>query len=180
MDDNELKRARDEVAKSAEVAKKSGKGNLFRRRSDLSSSSGSSLVSGANYQDVVAKMTENIPSSFGSSDQEVRVTRSKLKALLEKPPPPVPPKSVAEPEVISKPNATGAKLNRRNSKKQPTQSLEQVNENEELKTTSASATSSVKMSISNLKKHNAAMEKLSEDSGEDLDGRKKSTVRFFF
>ena len=157
MNDNEIKKARDEVERSTEVGKKSGKGSLFRRRSDISSSSSSSMASGTNYH-------ENIPLSFGSNDQ-VRLTRSRLKSLLDS-------------EVLVKPNTTN--LTRKNSKKQ-TQSLEQVKENEELHTTPAdsAATSSVKMSISNLKKHNAAMEKINEDSEQNTDRRKRTTVIFW-
>lgn len=165
MDDDELKKA---------TSKKSG-ASLVRRYSDLSSSSGSTARSAASARNIqtAAKLAEKIPETFGKSDHEVRVTRGKLKTLLE-------PSSSQDDETTTKSSsqtssastsAVGAnRLTRRNSRRQqqPQTQLEQVNENEELQPT--------KMSVHNLRKHNAAMEKLNEDKREVEEEDTKQTV----
>lgn len=165
MDDDELKKA-------STGGKKSGS-SLVRRYSDLSSSSGSTARSTASARNMqtAAKLAEKIPETFGKSDQEVRVTRSKLKTLLE----PGSASTVGQDDSMSDtasnvsassapPTSSGARLTRRNSRRQqhqpPIPQLEQVKENEELQPTTT------KMSVHNLRKHNAAMDKLNEDGRE--------------
>jgi len=149
MDDNELsiKKASEE-AFDAQTSSKSR--SIQRRKSDLSSSSSSSAASSVANKEAIARLRANmqkIPATFGSNDQEVRVTRSKLRSIIEH-------KdggcdsdsrasSVADEALETKPVR---RVTRRVSKK-----LAQVKE-EEL--------NSPVMSISNLKKHNAAFEKL--------------------
>lgn len=168
MDDDELKKA--------STGKKSGS-SLVRRYSDLSSSSGSTARSTASARNMqtAAKLAERIPETFGKSDQEVRVTRSKLKTLLE-PGDSVSGQDDSMTDTASNvsassapplpPTTSGSRLTRRNSRRQqqhqpPTPQLEQVNENEELQ-----PTTTTKMSVHNLRKHNAAMDKLNEDGRE--------------
>ena len=141
MDDNELsiKKANEEIIEGP------GKASLRRRKSDISStsSSASSVVSTANLE-AVAKLRANlqqIPSKFGSNDQEVRVTRSKLRSLIEP----------AEEIVVKESKPVTRTRSARTTKKH----LEQLSEE-----TTIDTDSQTKMSISNLKKHNAAYDKL--------------------
>jgi len=140
MDDNELsiKKATEEAIESRQE-----KVMIKRRKSDLSSTSSSSN-STANIE-AVAKLRANlqqIPSSFGSNETEVRVTRSKLRALIE------PTDNVIEIEKPTKATVTRTRSAR------TTKKLEDLNEE--------ASNTSPKMSISNLKKHNAAFEKMDE------------------
>jgi hypothetical protein len=140
MDDNELS-----VKKANEEAIESGPGRatLRRRKSDLSSTSSTSSSYTANIE-AVAKLKANlqqIPSKFGSNDQEVRVTRSKLRALIE----PID-------EIIIQDKPGKATVSRtRSSKATTSKQLEKLQENEEAQT---------EMSISNLKKHDEVFEKM--------------------
>jgi len=148
MDDNELsiKKANEEAIEGP------GKASIRRRKSDLSSSSSaSSVVSTANLE-AVAKLRANlqqIPSTFGSNDQEVRVTRSKLRALIEP----------AEEIVVKESKPVTRTRSARTTKKQ----LEQLNEESAAPAnpiSDSTDTTELKMSISNLKKHNAAYDRL--------------------
>lgn len=176
MDDDELKKVSIEAGR-----KTAGKATLIRRRSDLSSSSGSTATSMASSRNLqtVAKLSENIPETFGKSDHEMRLTRSKLKTLLE------PSESASQDDDVASTTSTAStvsvtinsevRLTRRNSRRQQQQQqqqiqLEQVNENEELKPTPTAITTT-KMSAHNLRKHNAAMEKLAEDGREEDDSK---------
>ena len=163
MDDNELSitKANEEAAENSK--KGPGSSSLKRRKSDLSCSSGSSGASSAAAAKIKASI-QKLPPTLGSNDQEIRVTRSKLKALIE------------SPDVSSSSSgSTSAKAKTtRNSRKK----LEIVEENEELL---PNQTTTAKMSISNLRKHNAAMEKaetlesINEDEVEDSHANKRTT-----
>ena len=165
MDDNELsvKKANEEAFES----KCSGKSSTIRRRnSDLSSSSSSSSAASTANIEAVARLRANlqqIPATFGTSDHEVRVTRSKLRSIIE---------HTESGNEQTPQKATPAKrVTRRASKKV----LEQVNEQHE-------ETMFGKMSIGNLRKHNAALEKMDVlaslakpiDEAEMVAGKKKT------
>jgi len=142
MDDNELS-----VKKANEEAIESGPGRatLRRRKSDLSSTSSTSSSYTANIE-AVAKLKANlqqIPSTFGSNDQEVRVTRSKLRALIE------PTDEIIIQDKPGKPTVSRTRSAKATTSKQ----LEKLQENEEAQT---------EMSISNLKKHDEVFEKMDE------------------
>ena len=146
MDDNELSitKASEEAAENSKKAP-GGSSSLKRRKSDLSCSSGSSGASSAAAAKIKASI-QKLPPTLGSNDQEIRVTRSKLKALIESP-------DVSSSSSGSSTKVSSAKVTRGSRKK-----LEIVEENEEL-LPSQTAPTTAKMSISNLRKHNAAMEK---------------------
>ena len=140
IDDNELssiKRAT-EGATSKTLTGASGKSNLKRRNSDMSSSSSSSASSlNPNAKALTARL-EQIPTTLGTNDQEIRLTRSKLKTLIEQP----------MPATTSTRTTLRTTANARSSNKR----LEVVEETDD-------TGSPAKMSINNLRKHNAAMEK---------------------
>jgi hypothetical protein len=146
MDDNELSitKANEEAAENSKKAP-GGSSSLKRRKSDLSCSSGSSGASSAAAAKIKASI-QKLPPTLGSNDQEIRVTRSKLKALIESP-------EVSSSSSGSSTKVSSAKVTRGSRKK-----LEIVEENEELLPSQTTPTTA-KMSISNLRKHNAAMEK---------------------
>jgi hypothetical protein len=154
MDDNELNIIKKAAAEeSNENSKRTGGAALRRRRSDLSSASSSASESSSAA--AVAKIRANmqkLPPTLGSNDQEVRVTRSKLKALIE------------HPEQTNNDTPTPKKQARISRVKK--QTLELVEELDE----------PAKMSISNLKKHNAAMEKLIENNEEIIQDDHKRKI----
>ncbi len=145
MDDNELsiKKATEEAFDAQANAKSR---SIQRRKSDLSSSSSSSsAASSVANKEAIARLRANmqkIPATFGSNDQEVRVTRSKLRSIIEH--------KDSDSDSKASSAAEDTKLTRRVTRR-VSKKLAQVKEEE---------VNSPKMSISNLKKHNAAYEKL--------------------
>lgn len=176
IDDNELsiQKATEEAFDSNTSSKSRA---IQRRKSDLSalsSSSGSSAASAAKIE-VVARLRANmqkIPANFGTNEKEVRVTRSKLRSIIE------PNGSDTDNSQASDSKQVARRVTRRASKR--VKELEQVKEEE---------VSSPKMSIKNLKKHNAAFEKmdiiadlkkpLDEEGGDEVSsgGRKTRVTR---
>ena len=153
MDDNELNIIKKAAAEeSNENSKKTGGTALRRRRSDLSSASSSASESSSAA--AVAKIRANmqkLPPTLGSNDHEVRVTRSKLKALIEHP---------------EQSNDTPTPKKQARMSRVKKQTLELVEELDE----------PAKMSVSNLKKHNAEMDKLAEADEETIQDDHKRKI----
>ena len=127
MDDNELsiKKASEEAAS---IKNTDGKVSLKRRNSDMSSSSSASNASSSLATARLKANLQQLPPTLGTNDQEIRLTRSKLKTLIEQP------------------TAKASSTLRSTKNKR----LDIVEENED-------GPSPAKMSINNLLKHNAAM-----------------------
>jgi len=146
MDDNELssikKATEDESNNTLTGASGKGKSNLKRRNSDMSSSSSSSTASSLNTNNKarLKASLDQIPSTLGTNDQEIRLTRSKLKTLIEQP-------------LASTTPSTRSTLRTTTSTRSSNKRLEVVEEIDDV----AAAGSPAKMSINNLRKHNAAM-----------------------
>ena len=144
MDDNELSSLKKATEEAAETATTKGRANLKRRNSDMSSSSSSSSAAAVKPATARLKASlEQLPPTLGSSDQEIRLTRSKLKSIIEQPAP-----------VVVSARSTLRSTALRGSNKR----LEIVEESED-------AASPAKMSIHNLRKHDAAMEGLASKEG---------------
>ena len=81
MDDNELSitKKATEVSDELDEANKPGKSRVKRIKSDLTSSR---RPKSQNAAQIKAKL-EKIPETFGTNEQEIRLTRSKLKSLVE-------------------------------------------------------------------------------------------------
>jgi trimeric autotransporter adhesin len=151
MDDNELssiKKATEDESNNQTLTSASGKGksNLKRRNSDMSStSSSSSTASSLNTNKARLKASlDQIPSTLGTNDQEIRLTRSKLKTLIEQP--------LASSAVATTSSTRSTLRNTTTSTRSSNKRLEVVEEIDD-----AAAGSPAKMSINNLRKHNAAM-----------------------